>query len=70
MSARTDKHGDYPSQEWLLNNVQKYRDNYRATLKHNPGGLQSIQSTLRWQFNSAKREAHRIGLLDKEGRIK
>jgi hypothetical protein len=53
-----------------LNHVEKYRANYRTVLKQNHGGLQSVQPTLRWLFNSAKREAKRIGLLDSEWRIK
>jgi hypothetical protein len=56
-------------QEWLLEVDPVYRENYQATLKANIGkGLQDVQLVLRYQFNSAKRRAHRAGLLDEEGR--
>ena len=57
-------------QEWLLDNDPLYRENYQATLKSNSGknGLNDVLLVLRYQFNAAKRRAHRAGLLDKHGR--
>lgn len=56
-------------QEWLLEVDPLYRENYEAALKANIGkGLQGVRQVLKYQFNSAKRRAHRAGLLDEQGR--